>query len=60
MDKTTFVVQYAEAEDEWYDTRDGECSTPEAATRYRERYDREVGLPSRIIERYMREIVISQ
>jgi hypothetical protein len=54
-----YVVQYHYPDDsEWLDTVDSPLPTLQAARTYRTWYDREVGLPSRIIARHIRTTVL--
>lgn len=58
-DRAEYAVQYRHSDDsDWQDTRHSPMQTLTGARNYRAGYDREVGLPSRIILRHTRETLI--
>ncbi|HEY7224649.1 MAG TPA: hypothetical protein VH561_13815 [Micromonosporaceae bacterium] len=58
-DYIQWVVQHRYPDDDqWFDTVDSPLSTLDAARRYRAWYDREVGLPSRIVQMHIRVSVL--
>jgi hypothetical protein len=60
-DHTEYAVQYRypdDGDDDWFDTRPSPLETLAGARHHRARYNREIGNPSRVIRRHIRETLI--